>query len=152
LGFGADIRSKKEGNIGEILRHVQPEDLIKYGMIPEFVGRFPVVAALDNLTEDDLIKILVEPKNAIVKQYQKLFKMEGVDLKFTEGALRSIAREAIRRNTGARGLKSILEDVLLDIMFILPDLTGAKECVINEDVILKHEQPLIVYEGRAKTA
>jgi len=152
LGFGADIRSKKKGNIGEILRHVQPEDLIQYGMIPEFVGRFPVVAALDNLGEDELVKILVEPKNALVRQYQKLFKMEGVELKFTEGALRAIAREAIRRNTGARGLKSIIEDVLLDIMFILPDLGGAKECVINEDVILKHEQPLIVYEGRAKTA
>jgi len=151
LGFGANIQSKKE-SIGEILKNVQPEDLIRYGLIPEFVGRFPVIATLHDLKENDLVKILVEPKNSVVRQYQKLFKMEGVELKFTDGALHLIAQEAIRRNTGARGLKSIIEDILLDIMFVLPELEGVKECVINEDVILKHEQPLIVYERKAKTA
>ena len=152
LGFGAEIKSKKKESIGEVLSHVQPEDLIRYGLIPEFVGRFPVVATINDLSEDDLIKILVEPKNSVVRQYQKLFKMEGVELKFTDGALRAIAREAIRRNTGARGLKSIIENVLLDIMFVLPDLEDARECVINEDVILKGKQPLIIYGRQAKTA
>ncbi|MCD6319907.1 MAG: ATP-dependent Clp protease ATP-binding subunit ClpX [Candidatus Desulfofervidaceae bacterium] len=151
LGFGAKIQSKKE-SIGEILKNVQPEDLIKYGLIPEFVGRFPVVATLNDLSEADLVKILVEPKNSVVRQYQKLFRMEGVELKFTDAALHLIAQEAIRRNTGARGLKSIIEDILLDIMFVLPELEGAKECVINEDVILKHEQPLVIYEKKVRTA
>ncbi len=152
LGFGAEIKSKKRENIGDILKHTQPEDLIRYGLIPEFVGRFPVVATINDLLEDDLVKILVEPKNSVVRQYQKLFKMEGVELKFTEGALRAIAKEAIKRNTGARGLKSIIENILLDIMFVLPDLEDARECVINEDVVTKNEQPLIIYGRKAKTA
>ena len=150
MGFGAEI--KEETNRSEILKHLQPEDLIKYGMIPEFVGRMPVNATLDELTEEDLMKILVTPKNAVVKQFQKLFRMEGVELKFTEGALRAIVKEAIKQKTGARGLRSIIEYVLLDIMFILPDLEGVKECIINEDVILKHAQPIILYETKAKTA
>jgi ATP-dependent Clp protease ATP-binding subunit ClpX len=152
MGFGAKIKGRKEKTVGEILVHLQPEDLIKYGMIPEFVGRFPVTAPLDNLDEEDLIQILTKPKNALVKQYQKLFKMEGVELNFTDGALRTIAKEAIDRKTGARGLKGIMEDILLDIMFTLPDLEGARECVISEDVILKREQPLILYEAEVKTA
>jgi len=150
MGFGAEI--KEETDRSKILKHLQPEDLIKYGMIPEFVGRMPVNATLDELSEEDLMKILVTPKNAVVKQFQKLFRMEGVELKFTEGALRAIVKEAIKQKTGARGLRSIIEYVLLDIMFILPDLEGVKECIINEDVILKHAQPIILYETKAKTA
>jgi len=152
MGFGAEIRGRGEKDRSKILKHLQPEDLIKYGMIPEFVGRMPVSATLDDLTEEDLMKILVTPKNAVVKQFQKLFRMEGVELKFTEGALRAIVKEAIKQKTGARGLRSIIEYVLLDIMFILPDLEGVKECIINEDVILKHAQPILLYETKAKTA
>ena len=152
MGFGAEIKGKEEKDRSDILKHLQPEDLIKYGMIPEFVGRMPVSATLDELTEEDLMKILVTPKNAVVKQFQKLFRMEGVELKFTEGALKAIVKEAIKQKTGARGLRSIIEYVLLDIMFILPDLEGVKECIINEDVILKHTQPIILYETKAKTA
>jgi len=143
MGFGAEIKGKEEKDRSDILKHLQPEDLIKYGMIPEFVGRMPVSATLDELTEEDLMKILVTPKNAVVKQFQKLFRMEGVELKFTEGALRAIVKEAVKQKTGARGLRS---------MFILPDLEGVKECIINEDVILKHAQPIILYETKAKTA
>ena len=152
LGFGADIRSKKGGKVGEVLENVQPEDLIRYGMIPEFVGRFPVTAILYELTEQDLVDILVKPKNSIIRQYQKLFKMENVNLRFTDAALHEIAKQAIKRNTGARGLKTIIENILLDTMFILPDLESVKECVIDEDVILSGKPPLIVYESKAKTA
>ena len=152
MGFGAEIKGKEEKDRSDILKHLQPEDLIKYGMIPEFVGRMPVSATLDELTEEDLMKILVTPKNAVVKQFQKLFRMEGVELKFTEGALRAIVKEAVKQKTGARGLRSIIEYVLLDSMFILPDLEGVKECIINEDVILKHAQPILLYETKAKTA
>ena len=150
MGFGVEI--KEERDRSKILKHLQPEDLIKYGMIPEFVGRMPVNATLDELSEEDLMKILVTPKNAVVKQFQKLFRMEGVELKFTEGALKAIVKEAIKQKTGARGLRSIIEYVLLDIMFILPDLEGVKECIINEDVISKHAQPILLYETKAKTA
>ncbi len=152
LGFGAEIKNVKEMSIGEILAQVQPEDLIKYGMIPEFVGRIPVVATLDELTEDEMIKILVEPKNALVKQYQKLFELDGVELRFTEGALRAVAREAIRRKTGARGLRAILEEAMLDLMYDLPSLEGVRECVVTEDVILRREKPILIYEKKAQEA
>ncbi len=152
LGFGAEIKNLKEMSIGEILARVQPEDLIKYGMIPEFVGRIPVVATLDELTEDEMVKILVEPKNALVKQYQKLFELDGVELRFTEGALRAVAREALRRKTGARGLRAILEEAMLDLMYELPSMEGVRECVVTEDVILRGEKPILIYEKKAQEA
>lgn len=151
-GFGAEIKGKQERRVGELLAQVQPEDLLKFGMIPEFIGRLPVVATLDELDERSLIDILEKPKNAITKQYQRLFEYEGVKLKFTKGAIRAIAREAIKRKTGARGLRAILEEVMLDIMFEIPSQTGIKECVINEEVITKGEEPLIVYEKKAESA
>ncbi|SFM61066.1 ATP-dependent Clp protease ATP-binding subunit ClpX [Thermodesulforhabdus norvegica] len=148
LGFGADISSRKERRIGEILAEVQPEDLIKFGMIPEFVGRLPVIATLDELTEEELVKILVEPRNALVKQYQKLFEMENVRLRFTEGALRAIARKALERKSGARGLRAIMENIMLDVMYEIPSISGVQECIINEDVVLKGERPMLIYEGQ----
>jgi ATP-dependent Clp protease ATP-binding subunit ClpX len=148
LGFGAEIPSKEEKNVGEILAQLQPEDLIKFGLIPEFVGRIPVLATLNELTEDELVSILTEPKNALVKQYQKLFDLENVGLRFTDGTLRAIAREAIRRKSGARGLRSIMENVMLDIMYELPSQPEIEECIINEDVILNQEPPLLLYRGQ----
>lgn len=151
LGFGAEIRKVSDMKIGEILRQVQPEDLIKYGMIPEFVGRLPIIVALDELTEDDLVEILTKPKNAIIKQYQKLFEMEGVKLTVTNSALRAIAKEAIKRGTGARALRSILEGLMTDIMFELPSLDGLEECVITEEVITNRQRPILIFEKK-KTA
>jgi ATP-dependent Clp protease ATP-binding subunit ClpX len=148
LGFGAEIRSKDQKNIGEILKQVQPEDLIKFGMIPEFVGRLPVIATLNELSEEELVSILTEPRNALVKQYRKLFQLEDVNLRFTEGALRAIAKEAQRRKSGARGLRSIMENIMLDIMYELPSQPEIQECVINEEVITKHETPLLLYHGK----
>jgi len=148
LGFGAEIRSKEDKKIGEVLSRVQPEDLIKFGMIPEFVGRLPVIATLNELTEDELVSILTEPKNALVKQYKKLFELEDVHLRFTDGSLRAISKEAIRRKSGARGLRSIMENIMLDIMYDLPSQSEIQECIINEDVILKLETPLLVYRGQ----
>lgn len=148
IGFGAEIKSVKDMTLGEILSHVQPEDLIKFGFIPEFVGRLPVVATLDELSIEDLVKILVEPKNAVIKQYQKLFEMEGVELTFTEGALRLIAEEAARRKTGARGLRSIIEDIMVDIMYELPSLNDVKECVVTEEVVLKKERPILIFNRK----
>ena len=152
IGFGANIKSAKEMSIGEILAHVEPEDLIRFGMIPEFVGRVPIVATLDELTEDELVKILTEPKNALVKQYEKLFEMDGVKLRFTEGALRAIAKEAIRRKCGARGLRAIMEEAMFEIMYELPSMHGVKEVVVTEEVILKREKPIIIYESQAQRA
>jgi len=148
IGFGAEIKSVKDLTLGEILSHVQPEDLIKFGFIPEFVGRLPVVATLDELSVDDLVRILVEPKNALIKQYQKLFEMEGVSLKFTEGALRAVAELAHKRKTGARGLRSILEEIMIDVMYEIPSLSGVKECVITEEVVLKKERPILIYNSK----
>jgi ATP-dependent Clp protease ATP-binding subunit ClpX len=148
IGFGAEIKSVKDMTLGEILSHVQPEDLIKFGFIPEFVGRLPVVATLDELSVDDMVRILVEPKNAIIKQYQKLFEMEGVNLRFTEGALRAVAEMAYKRKTGARGLRSILEEIMIDVMYEIPSLPGVKECVITEDVVLKKERPILIYNSK----
>jgi ATP-dependent Clp protease ATP-binding subunit ClpX len=148
LGFGAQVTSKKEKRVGEILAEVQPEDLIKFGMIPEFVGRLPVIATLDELTEDELVRILIEPKNALVKQYQKLFEMENVKLRFTDAALRAIAQEALRRKSGARGLRAIMENIMLDVMYEIPSIRGVKECVVDEDVVLRGQKPMLTFEGQ----
>ncbi|PLX82544.1 MAG: ATP-dependent Clp protease ATP-binding subunit ClpX [Desulfuromonas sp.] len=146
LGFGAKIRSKTDQDLGEILEKIEPVDLLKYGLIPEFVGRLPVVATLHELDEEALIEILKEPKNALVKQYQKLFDMEKVHLKFTDGALEAIARETLTRKTGARGLRSILENAMLDVMYDIPSQDRVKEVVINEDVIMQKSRPIVLYE------
>ncbi len=152
IGFVAEISGKKERDIGEILKNVQPEDLIKFGMIPEFVGRMPVVSTLHELDEDALITILNEPKNALVKQYQALLKLEGVDLTFTKDALKAVATEAMKRKSGARGLRSIMEGIMLDIMYDIPDMEGVKECIISQDVVLKGKPPIIVYERKSSQA
>ena len=148
IGFGADVKSPDERRSGEVLRQVEPEDLLKFGLIPEFVGRLPVVATIDDLDEKALIEILVQPKNALVKQYQKLFDMEDVKLSFSDDALSEVAQKAISRKTGARGLRSILENALLDTMFDLPNLDGVEEVVINKEVIEGRSQPLQIYSER----
>lgn len=148
LGFGADIKSKKEKNIGEILEEVQPEDLLKYGLIPEFVGRLPVVATLHDLNEDDLVEILLEPKNSHIKQYIKMFELENVKLTFTDSALRAIARLAMERKTGARGLRAILENVMLDVMYDIPSRDDVKECLISEEVVVNGEKPILLFESK----
>ncbi|HEY3586666.1 MAG TPA: ATP-dependent Clp protease ATP-binding subunit ClpX [Myxococcaceae bacterium] len=145
LGFGADIKEKKQRNLSELLQHVEPEDLLKFGMIPEFIGRLPIVTALEELDEGSLMSILSQPKNALVKQYRKLFDLDGVSLKFTDGALKAIASEAIRRKAGARGLRSILETAMLDVMYDIPSQKTAREVVISEEVILKKSEPVILH-------
>jgi ATP-dependent Clp protease ATP-binding subunit ClpX len=152
LGFGADIQSKDQRNLGQLLARVEPEDLLKFGLIPEFIGRLPVIATLEELNEEALVRILREPRNALVRQYQKIFDFENVKLKFTDGSLRAIAKEALQRKSGARGLRAILENVMLDVMYEIPSKTNIKECVISDDVILKGEQPILVYEKEAETA
>jgi ATP-dependent Clp protease ATP-binding subunit ClpX len=153
MGFTADVRDRnQETPLGDILALAQPEDLIHYGLIPEFVGRLPVVATLDELSEDALIRILREPKNALTKQYAKLFELEGVELKFTDEALQAVAREALARKSGARGLRSILEAAMLDIMYDLPSLKEVQECVVGDEVILKGEDPLLLYSNQAEYA
>jgi ATP-dependent Clp protease ATP-binding subunit ClpX len=150
LGFSAEIRSKEDRNIGEILARIQPEDLIKYGMIPEFVGRLPVIATLNELTQEELVSILTEPRNALVKQYKKLFELEDVRLRFTDGALKAIAKDAIRRKSGARGLRSIMENIMLDIMYDLPSHPEIQECIVNEDAIVNGASPLLLYHGQGQ--
>jgi ATP-dependent Clp protease ATP-binding subunit ClpX len=150
IGFGADVKSPEDRRTGDLLKDVEPEDLLKYGLIPEFVGRLPVVATLEDLDEPALIQILQQPKNAIVKQYQKLFEMEEVKLTFTEDALLAIAQRAIARNTGARGLRSIMEDILLETMYELPGSTGIEEVVINRDVVEGRAQPLLTYSKKSE--
>jgi ATP-dependent Clp protease ATP-binding subunit ClpX len=150
IGFGTEQASKKDVNLGETLRLVEPEDLLKFGLIPEFVGRIPVVTTLDELTEEDLVKILVEPKNALLKQYQKLFELENVELEIKEKALRAVAQEAIKRKTGARGLRAILESVMLEIMYQVPSMENVRKCVIAEDVIRKKAEPAIVYDEKSE--
>jgi len=148
MGFTADINTNAdERGVGEVLADCQPEDLLKFGLIPEFVGRLPVVATLGELDEEAMVRILKEPKNSLVRQYQKLFRFEGVDLKFTEEALVAVAREALKRKTGARGLRSILEAAMLNIMYDLPTMEKVRECLISEEVILKREEPIIIYES-----
>jgi len=152
LGFGSDLPAKRNKDLGALLSEVQPEDLLKFGLIPEFVGRIPVLATLSELTEEALVEILTKPKNALVKQYQKLFDFEKVKLKFTQGALVAIAKEALKRKSGARGLRAILEHTMLDIMYEIPSQTNVREVVINEDVFTKKEKPLVVYEKKAESA
>jgi ATP-dependent Clp protease ATP-binding subunit ClpX len=147
MGFGADILNRSsDKSVGELLRLLQTEDLIKFGLIPEFLGRLPVVATLTELNEDSLTKILTQPKNALIKQFQKLFEFEDVNLRFTDGAIAAIAKEAVNRKTGARGLRSILEEIMLDIMYELPSVENVKECVVGEEVVLHREEPILLYE------
>jgi len=146
IGFNAPIKSKAEWSIGELLAQVQPEDLIKYGMIPEFSGRLPVVATLHELKKDDLFRILLEPKNALTKQYEKLFELEKVKLRFAEEAIEAVAELALDRDTGARGLRSILEEVMLNVMYEIPSRKDVRECIVTSAVIRKAEEPLLVYE------
>lgn len=152
MGFGAKIVQEKERSIGDTLKLVRPEDLIKFGLIPEFLGRLPVVATLGELNEDALVRILTEPKNALLKQFKKLFEMEGVNLRLTDSALSAIAKEALKRKSGARGLRAILESCMLDIMYELPSSENVKECVIGEDVVLHKEDPILLYEQTKKQA
>jgi len=150
IGFGAEVKSPEDRRTGEILREVEPEDLLKFGLIPEFIGRLPVIATLEDLDESALMKILSEPKNALVKQYQRLFEMEDVRLTFADEALKGIARRAIERKTGARGLRSILESILLETMFELPSLDGVEEVVISKDVVEGEAKPLLIYADRGE--
>jgi ATP-dependent Clp protease ATP-binding subunit ClpX len=152
LGFGADIQRRDERRLGEVLKEVQTEDLLKYGLIPEFVGRLPVVATLEELEADALIDILTKPKNALVRQYQKLFEFEDVRLRFSDGALRAVSRQALRRKSGARGLRTILEGVMLELMYDIPSRDDVEECVISEEVIEQGAAPLIVYKREAESA
>ena len=150
MGFGADVRDESMVGIGETFKSLEPEDLLKFGLIPEFVGRLPVLATLEDLDEDALVTILTEPKNALVKQYQRLFELEDAQLTFTDDALSAIARSAIERKTGARGLRSILEDILLNTMFDLPALENVQEVVVNEEAVISDAQPLIIYADQKK--
>jgi ATP-dependent Clp protease ATP-binding subunit ClpX len=152
MGFGADVKSSEDRRVGEVLMELEPEDLLKFGLIPEFVGRLPVIATLQDLDEEALVQILTTPKNALVKQYQRLFEMESVELTFTSEALTAIALKAINRKTGARGLRSILEDVLLDPMFDLPGMQGVQEIVVNDDVIQGTAKPLYIYAEKSAEA
>ncbi|HVO18756.1 MAG TPA: ATP-dependent Clp protease ATP-binding subunit ClpX [Anaeromyxobacter sp.] len=152
LGFGADVKSRAERNTGELLALVEPDDLLKFGMIPEFVGRLPVVTSLEELDKQALIDILTKPRNALVKQYKKLLEMDGVNLKFTDGALEAVARAAMKNKAGARGLRAILEGAMLDIMYDVPSRRNVREIVISEDVVDRNEPPLIVMEKEAESA
>ncbi len=152
MGFGADVKSSEDRRVGEMLMELEPEDLLKFGLIPEFVGRLPVIATLRDLDEAALVQILTTPKNALVKQYQRLFEMESVELSFTDEAMVAIAKKAIARKTGARGLRSILEDVLLDPMFDLPGMEGVQEIVVNDDVIEGQAKPLYIYAEKSAEA
>jgi ATP-dependent Clp protease ATP-binding subunit ClpX len=152
IGFGAQVKSKTSVSVSEILALVEPDDLVKYGLIPELIGRLPVVANLSELDEDALVQILIEPKNALIKQYQKLFAMEGVELEVRPSALQAIARKAVKRKTGARGLRSIMENALLDTMFELPGLSGVEKVVIDENMIESGHQPLLIYADQPKVS
>ncbi|MDN5276450.1 MAG: ATP-dependent Clp protease ATP-binding subunit ClpX [Clostridiales bacterium] len=144
LGFGAEIRSKANSDPSELLKHIMPEDLLKFGLIPEFVGRLPIIVTLHALDEEALVKILKEPKNALVKQYQKLFEIDGVTLEFEDEALRLIAKQALERKTGARGLRAIMEELMLDVMFEIPSREDIEKCIITKDVVLKKSEPIII--------
>jgi ATP-dependent Clp protease ATP-binding subunit ClpX len=151
MGYGAKI-AKNDKTKGELLATVQPEDLIRFGLIPEFLGRLPVVATLGELNEHSLVRILTEPKNALIKQFKKLFEMEGVNLRFTDSALSAIAVEALKRKSGARGLRAIIEAAMLDIMYDIPSVENVKECVVGEDVVLQKEAPILLFEQTKKQA
>ncbi|MEQ9324883.1 MAG: AAA family ATPase, partial [Polyangiaceae bacterium] len=152
IGFGAEIKSRTEMRLGDILKEVQPEDLLKFGLIPEFIGRLPVIATLYELDEAALIDILTKPKNSLVKQYQRLFDMDDVKLKFTVPALKAIAIKAIERESGARGLRAILEESMLDIMYDVPSMDGVSEVVVSDDVVNKNDKPVMVYADEAAPA
>jgi ATP-dependent Clp protease ATP-binding subunit ClpX len=150
MGFGADVKDPDAKGVGEMFKQLEPEDLLKFGLIPEFVGRLPVIATLEDLDEAALVTILTEPKNALVKQYQRLFELEDVKLTFTDDALKAIAKRAIERKTGARGLRSIMEDILLDTMFDLPSLTSVQEVVVNEEAVASPAKPLMIHADQKK--
>ena len=152
MGFGAKIAEKKDANIGDLLGKLKPEDLIKFGLIPEFLGRLPIITSIGELNESSLVKILTEPKNSLVKQYKELFRVEGVDLQFTDEALNAMAVEAVKRKSGARGLRAIMEETMLDIMYEIPSKENVKECVVGEEVVLKNEDPILLYEQSKKQA
>lgn len=152
MGFGAKIADKKDQNIGELLEQLKPEDLIKFGLIPEFLGRLPIITSIGELNEKSLVKILTEPKNALVKQYQELFKIENVKLHFSDEALNAMAKEAVKRKSGARGLRAIMEETMLDIMYDIPSKENVRECVVGEEVVLKNEAPILLYEQPKKQA
>lgn len=152
MGFGAKARAKRDLTASEVLLKTEPVDLVKFGLIPEFVGRIPVITGLDELREEDLVRILVEPKNALTRQYQKLLELDKVNLRFTQNALAAIARQAMERKTGARGLRNVLESIMLDIMYKLPSLQGVKECIINRAVVEKGVDPLLIYQQEVKSA
>jgi len=152
MGFGAKIVGKKDKNIGELLEQLKPEDLIKFGLIPEFLGRLPIITSIGELNKNSLVKILTEPKNALVKQYQELLNIEGVELQFTDEALEAMAKEAVQRKSGARGLRAIMEETMLDIMYEIPSKENVRECVIGEEVVLKNEDPILLYEQSKKQA
>ncbi len=150
MGFGAKIVDKKERNIGDLLEQLKPEDLIRFGLIPEFLGRLPIITSIGELNEKSLVQILTEPKNALVKQYSELLKIEGVKLQFTDEALKAMAKEAVKRKSGARGLRAIMEETMLDIMFEIPSKENVQECVVGEEVVLKNENPILLYEQPKK--
>jgi len=150
MGFGADIEKKDSKDMAELLQQVQPEDLLKFGLIPEFIGRLPVIVALHPLNEDALVRILMEPKNALVKQYQKLLAMDHVELEFDDGAIHAIARQAIERNTGARGLRAIIEKIMQHVMYEIPGMKDVRKCIVTEDVVLKHSDPVLIKEDGTK--
>ena len=150
MGFGADIEKKDSKDMAELLQQVQPEDLLKFGLIPEFIGRLPVIVALHPLNEDALVRILTEPKNALVKQYQKLLAMDHVELEFDDGAIHAIARQAIERNTGARGLRAIIEKIMQHVMYEIPGMKDVRKCIVTEDVVMKHSDPVLIKEDGTK--
>ncbi|NDY73417.1 ATP-dependent Clp protease ATP-binding subunit ClpX [Desulfobacter hydrogenophilus] len=152
MGFGAKIADKKDINIGDLLGQVKPEDLIQFGLIPEFLGRLPIITSIGELNESSLIKILTEPKNALVRQYQELFRIEGVSLQFTDEALEAMAKEAVARKSGARGLRAIMEETMMNIMYELPSKKDVVECVVGEEVVLNNEEPILLYEQPKKQA
>lgn len=152
LGFGAEVHNKQSHKIGDLLRFVQPEDLLEFGLIPELIGRLPIECVFDELTEEALYNILIEPKNALCRQYKKLFELDGVDLEFEDLALRAIVKISVKRKTGARALRAIMEETMLEIMFNLPDLKDVKKCIITEDVVLHQKEPIFIYQEIKKTA
>ena len=148
MGFEASIQSQLKEDVDKIVAQALPEDLIKFGLIPEFIGRIPIIATLGSLSMDALVRILTEPRNALIKQYKKLFEVEGVTLKFTDEAYQAVAKDAVERKSGARGLRAILESVMLDIMYDIPSMPGIRECIIGEEVIARGESPLLLYENQ----
>jgi ATP-dependent Clp protease ATP-binding subunit ClpX len=148
MGFGAEVKSKEKKLVGEVLKKILPEDLLKFGLIPEFVGRLPVIVTLDALDEDALVRILVEPKNALAKQYQKFLELDNVQLEFKDDALRAIAEEALKRNTGARGLRAIIEAIMRNVMYDIPSRSDVTKCIVTKEVVINKEEPILVTVDR----